>query len=176
MSEDIKSARPRQSETLSATTRNQSSNAVDAGMIRYPRSPVPEASGIDGKHLPPNAIENPPEEYRRFKLARDNDRALEFDGVELAKVVERSRSTKTGAAMVTRAALYRTRGGKFVTEFSKIEAEGLYPNSNAARPVEFAKAKVFDSQDIAMQWFRVGGRFTMKLWEQLGGLESEFIE
>jgi hypothetical protein len=118
-----------------------------------------------------------PEKHQRFKLPRDKDRPLEFDGIELAKVAERSQSTKTvGATMVTRAALYRTRAGKFVTEFTRFEAEPLYPNPNAPRPVDFAKVAVFDSQGVAMKWFRVGGRFTLKLWEQLGGQESEFIE
>jgi hypothetical protein len=42
--------------------------------------------------------------------------------------------------------------------------------------VWFAKAGVFDSRDIAVMWFRKGGRFTLRLLEQLGELDSEFVE
>jgi len=115
--------------------------------------------------------------YKHFKLPRDKNRPLEFDGIELAVTTERTQSLRTaGAAMVTRAALYQTRGGKFVAEFSKKEAEPLYPNPDTPRPIEFSKVGVFETQDEAMDSFEAGGRFTLALWEQLGGQESEFIE
>lgn len=41
----------------------------------------------------------------------------------------------------------------------------------------FAKAQVFDSRDVAVMWFRTkGGRLTMRLMEQLGEVDSEFID
>jgi hypothetical protein len=183
---DEKPARPRLS-VPSSNVPHKTLSRAEAGATLYPTTPSAPSTG--DKSLTIDKVEGgviyghvaipvrSPEKYQRFKLARENDRPLEFEGIELAKVAERSQSTRTaGAAMVTRAALYRTRGGKFVSEFSKFEAEPMYPNPSAPRPVEFAKVAVFDSQDVAMQWFRVGGRFTMKLWEQLGGQESEFIE
>lgn len=52
----------------------------------------------------------------RYTLKRDGDRDLQFDGVEVA-------AFESGDLSVThRAAIYRTRGGKYVAEFSSREA------------------------------------------------------
>ena len=188
MSDDDISARPRLSVPTSSEPRKPLSRAEAAAKL-YPSALNPPNADEGAPKLSIDKIEGgvihgrvtmpvqPEVQYQRFRLPRDNDRPLEFDGVELAKVAERSQSSRTaGAAMITRAALYRTRAGKYVTEFSKFEGEPLYPNPAAPRPVEFSKIAVHDSQDVAMLWFRVGGRFTLNLWEQLGGQEPEFIE
>jgi hypothetical protein len=117
-------------------------------------------------------VQSSAEQFRRFKVDRDNDRPLEFDGKILARVEE---STYDGL-VVTRAALYFTRAGKFVTEFTRFETSGSTWGANMRRPMTFAKAQVSSSRDVALNWFRPGGRITKLLLEQLGELESEFIE
>jgi hypothetical protein len=53
-----------------------------------------------------------PVDPKRYTLQRDEDRPLQFDGAALASAESRSGHT------THRVAIYRTRGGKFVTEFS----------------------------------------------------------
>lgn len=50
--------------------------------------------------------------YSRFELSRDNERDLHFDGEELFAI------ESAGSPTLHRAAIYRTRAGKFVAEFS----------------------------------------------------------
>ncbi len=120
-----------------------------------------------GMRMQPSA-----EQFRRFRVDRDNDRPLEFDGKALGRVEEASHD----GAVLTRAALYVTRAGKFVAEFTRFETPGTTLGANERRPMMFAKAQVFDSREIALTWFRPGGRIPKLLLEQLGELESEFIE
>jgi hypothetical protein len=108
---------------------------------------------------------------RRCKVYRDNDRPLEFDGFELASEVDLSHR----GLVATRAALYRTKGGKFIGEFTRFETQAVQWDASAKVPLLFAKGAVFDSQAAAMAWFRPG-RFTNSLLDQLGELASEFIE
>jgi hypothetical protein len=112
------------------------------------------------------------DKFRRFRVDRDDDRPLEFDGKALGRVEEASHD----GAVVTRAALYGTRAGRFIAEFTRFETPGMTLGANVRRPMLFAKAQVFDSREIAITWFRPGGRITKLLLEQLGALESEFIE
>jgi hypothetical protein len=112
------------------------------------------------------------EQFRRFRVDRDSDRPLEFDGKVLGRVEESSHD----GTVVTRAALYITRGRKFIAEFTRFEAPGGALDANVRRPMMFAKAQVFESRELALTWFRPGGRVTKLLLEQLGGLEAEFIE
>lgn len=146
--------------------------------VARPRLSLPPSSP---PRKPPTAAETaqaPAEPtWTRFKLRRDGDRPLEFDGVAVGHVEDRAQSPQTaGLATITRLALYQTKGGKYITEFSRFEEEPVIPNPRAPRPVFFAKAGVFASRDIALQWFRKGGSLTIRLLEQLGELDSEFIE
>jgi hypothetical protein len=109
----------------------------------------------------------------RIKLNRDRNRPLEFDGRLLAEVNEPAH----GGAVMLRAAIYETRGGKFVNELTRFEVEPGVDYGDAKPPYLFAKAEVFDSRDIAAMWFRTkGGRLTERLMQQLGDVESEFID
>lgn len=67
---------------------------------------------------------NPPR-YVRFELKRDNERDLHFDGERLFFV------ESAGTHTVHRAAIYRTRGGKYVTEFSM---RNSLPDERLGRP------------------------------------------
>src|ERR1700694_4047051 len=60
------------------------------------------------------------EQFRRFRVDRDSDRPLEFDGKALGRVEEASHD----GAVLTRAGLYVTRAGKFVTEFTRFATPG----------------------------------------------------
>ena len=51
---------------------------------------------------------------KAFKLMRDDARPVEFDGVEIAAAESHGSPNSR-----TRAAIYRTVGGKFVTEYTK---------------------------------------------------------
>lgn len=111
--------------------------------------------------------------YRRFKLSRDRDRPLEFDGRVVAQVEELSH----GVQVLLRAAIYETRGGKFVTEMTRREIKPPVDYGTAKRPYLFAKASIFDNLDLAAMSFRTsGGRLTERLLQQIGDLQSEFIE
>jgi hypothetical protein len=107
---------------------------------------------------------------RPFTLARGPDvRPLQFDG-ELLAEVERD-SNHPGVRVhnpfgpdVYRAAVYKTRGGRFVTEFSTLRGEDRE-----------GKAEVFDSLDSACAWFRQGP-LTTELLKKLGKWDPEFIE
>jgi|ERR1700733_2802875 len=112
-------------------------------------------------------------DYKRIKLNRDRNRPLEFDGRVLAEVNEASHDRQ----VMLRAAIYETKGGKFVDELARFEVEVGVDYGNTKPPYLFAKAEVFDSRDIAAMWFRTkGGRLTQRLMEQLGDVDSEFIE
>jgi hypothetical protein len=114
----------------------------------------------------------PADAYRRIKLDRDRNRPLEFDGRVLAEVNE---LTHEGAVML-RAAIYETKGGKYIDELTRYEVEPGVDYGGAKPPYLFAKAEVFDSRDIAAMWFRTkGGRLTQRLMEQLGDVDSEFV-
>jgi hypothetical protein len=115
----------------------------------------------------------PPAAYQRYKVDRDRDRPLEFDGLVLALVEEPS----FGDQVLLRAAIYQTKGNKFVSSITRFEVEPGVDYGDGKPPYLFAKAEVFDSRDIAAMWFRTkGGRLTQELMRQLGGVDSEFIE
>jgi hypothetical protein len=109
----------------------------------------------------------------RIKLRRDRDRPLEFDGRVAAQVEERSH----GGQVLLRAAIYQTRGGKFVTEMTRREAVPFVDYGAGKRPFLFAKVAVFENLDLAAMSFRTnGGRLTERLLAQIADLNSEFIE
>jgi hypothetical protein len=62
-------------------------------------------------------------------------------------------------------------------ELTRFEVEPGVDYGDKKPPYLFAKAEVFDSRDIAAMWFRTkGGRLTQRLMEQLGDVDSEFVE
>lgn len=63
-------------------------------------------------------------QIQRYELHRDGDRELHFDGTEMASI--ESGGSESGG-IVHRAAVYRTRGGKYVAEFSSRPAPTRHP-------------------------------------------------
>jgi hypothetical protein len=53
-----------------------------------------------------------------------------------------------------RAALYRTKGGKIITEFANFSGRQSAGHDYHSRVYKFGKAAAFDSEDIAVTWFR----------------------
>lgn len=98
----------------------------------------------------------------RFTLSRGPDeRPLQFDGEVLAEV----ETPAGGAGGVLRAAIYRTKSGQHVAEFSR-QTEG----SERA-----GKAAVFETLDEAVAWFRPG-KLTVLLLKQLGRWQPESLD
>jgi hypothetical protein len=115
-------------------------------------------------------------EYQEIVVKRDGNRPISFAGQTLAKVSQKG-ATIMGWSIS--AALYKTRGGKFVAALSKANvyvalAEGVQ-DPETAHSGEFNKAQVFDNFDEAVAWFRPG-RLTDALRKQLGLDEPERIE
>jgi hypothetical protein len=106
---------------------------------------------------------------RLFTLTRgENLRPLQFRGEVLAEVVEEKDARTLGGAGIVRVshrvAIYRTAsGGKFVTEFSSLDARGD----------RIGTAGVFDTLDAACDWFRRGA-LTTELMKKLGRWYPEF--
>jgi hypothetical protein len=116
-----------------------------------------------------------PVEYREIVVKRDGNRPISFSGQTLAKVAMNGGITGWSIS----AALYKTRGGKFVAALSKANAyvtltEGMQ-DPETAHSGEFNKAQVFDTFGEAVAWFRPG-RLTDALRKQLGLDEPERIE
>jgi len=68
--------------------------------------------GIDRMGKPVYGRTAPTPDLKRYTLQRNGDRPIQFDGDELVSVESR------GSPTTHRAAIYRTRGGKFIVEFS----------------------------------------------------------
>ncbi len=99
--------------------------------------------------------------YHRFTLSRGgHERPLQFDGEVLAEA-----EAVTGDQNVLRAAIYRTKGGQHVTEFSRRDS-----GSNVT-----GKAVIFPTLDEAVGWFRPG-RLTTSLLKQLGRWDAEYLD
>jgi hypothetical protein len=97
----------------------------------------------------------------RFTVSRgEHERPLQFDGEVLGEA-----EAVTGDASVLRAAIYRTKGGKHVSEFSRRDA-----SSNVT-----GKAVAFPTLDEAVSWFRPG-RLTTSLLKQLGRWDAEYLD
>jgi hypothetical protein len=84
---------------------------------------------------------------------------LQFDGTVVAHA-----EAATGNSRVLRAAIYRAKDGRYVSEFSR---RGNESDSTG-------KAVVFDSLDDALAWFRPG-KLTTALRKQLGRWEIELL-
>ncbi len=116
-----------------------------------------------------------------YLIARDGDRDLQFAGTVVAEV------EKAASPRSHRAAVYLTRGGKYISEFSSWSSPGMidYILQQAGRPPMSqelcartdlrGKAAVFDSLTEAVKWFRPGP-LTAKLLEQLNGAGPEIVE
>jgi hypothetical protein len=131
------------------------------------------ATSADGISTPSGAI---PDEFKEIVVKRDGNRPISFAGQVLAEV-------SMGGGVVSgwsiHGALYKTRGGKFVSALSKANvyialAQGIQ-DPETAHSGEFNKAQVFDSFDEAVAWFRPG-RLTDMLRKKLGLDEPERIE
>ncbi len=119
--------------------------------------------------------ESAPSEYQEIVVKRDGNRPISFSGQALAKV------SMSGGIIgwSISAALYKTRGGKFVAALSKANTymavtQGIQ-DPETAHSGEFNKAQVFDTFEGAVAWFRPG-RLTDALRKQLGLDEPERIE
>jgi hypothetical protein len=114
-------------------------------------------------------------EFQEVVVKRDGNRPISFSGRTLAKVS--SSAGLTGWSIS--AALYKTRGGKFVSALSKsnilLEVTQGIQDPETAHSGEFNKAQVFDTFESAVAWFRPG-RVTDALRKQLGLDEPERIE
>src|SRR6266436_4289439 len=62
----------------------------------------------------PTIAVQPPQTCSHFKLHRDDNVPLEFDGVTLGQVEDKTPSRGGSLIIMTRAALYQTRGGKYI--------------------------------------------------------------
>jgi hypothetical protein len=103
-----------------------------------------------------------------YKLMRDDARPIEFDGAEVA-VAELDASGNR-----TRAAVYRTAGGKFISEYTK---SGRFLEGGEYKwEVERAKVGSFDTLEEAAEWFRPGPITTMLLAKLQDQLKGERIE
>jgi hypothetical protein len=134
--------------------------------ILHMSTPAKGASGSSG---------SPPAEYLEIVVKRDGNRPISFAGEMLAKVSMKANITGWSIS----AALYKTRGGKFVAALSKVNdyiaTLQMIQDPETAPSGEFNKAQVFDSFDDAVAWFRPG-RLTDALRKQLGLDEPERID
>jgi hypothetical protein len=117
----------------------------------------------------------PQSEVQEFLVKRDKDGPLSFAGVLLAKA---TRQAGIPLSMQTlEAAVYKTRGGKYITALSKrfAVASTLSAISSALGSVEdqagpdsgYNKAAVHETFEEAMDWFKPG-RLTDEIRKQLG--------
>ena len=100
------------------------------------------------------------QKLHQFMLSRGaNERPLQFDGEVLAEA-----EATTGSGATLRAALYRTKSGQVVSEFSRRDQD-----SN-----ESGNAAVFDTLDEGLAWFRPG-KLTTSLLKKLGRWDAEVL-
>ena len=107
-----------------------------------------------------------------FRLVRDGERDLTFNGFVLAEA-----ESMSGAAQNrhSRAAIYQTLAGKIVAEFSQYPAQ-IHDRGEPGRPAaRTAKAAVFVTRSEALAWFEPGP-LTDELRRKLIPDEPEFIE
>jgi hypothetical protein len=100
--------------------------------------------------------------YQEFLVKRDKEGPLSFAGVRMAHARENALLLAAG---FIEGAVYRTRGGKFITSLSKTSI--IDPDSALGRPGGYNKAAVHDTFEEAMAWFRPG-RVTESIRQQLG--------
>jgi hypothetical protein len=89
---------------------------------------------------------------RHYELMRDDARRVEFYGVEVA--AEESEDSLHG--IHARAAVYRTVGGRFVSEYTTSRRWRIAGEDEAKWEVGRAKVADFDTLEDAAEWFRPG--------------------
>lgn len=95
--------------------------------------------------------------FKRFTLYMGHKaRELQFDGEIVAE------AQTCGVAARCRVAIYKTRDGTFISEFSLISM----PQLTGGAPETEGKAAMFDTLDAACAWFR-SGHLTNKLLKQV---------
>jgi hypothetical protein len=99
--------------------------------------------------------------YVEYTVKRDKDSPFVFWGVKMAEASETALLVGAG---ILKGAVYRTRGGKYITTFSKLSM--LDPDL-PGRSSGYNKAAVHDTFEAAMDWFRPG-LVTERLRQQLG--------
>lgn len=122
----------------------------------------------------------PPEDdasFERFTVERDAALPLEFDGVVLGEAEEGDGGgpITVDTLVATRAAIYRTKGGKFVSEFARWTVRPVVSWGKRRPPKLFNKADVFPTLEAALGFFRPG-RLTNALFSELGVRRTEFID
>jgi len=116
------------------------------------------------RHSPFGIFDARRDETDLFRLFRDRGRPIEFTGKEVGAV---ELVDLDGRA---RAAIYRTIGGKFVSEYAK------WRGSRSSETRISGKAEHFDTLEDAADWFRPGP-LTVALLERIGHLlKPEQIE
>ena len=115
-------------------------------------------------------------ELKEFVVKRDNERPLSFAGTQLAKASQSALGVDT-----LEAAVYKTRGGKFITTLSKrsaldaLQSRAVFAVESIVSATEgklsptsgYNKAAVHDTFEAAVAWFRPG-RLTDAIRAQLG--------
>jgi hypothetical protein len=106
-----------------------------------------------------------------FRLVRDGDRDLTFNGFVLAE------AESMGPAPIhhSRAAIYQTLAGKIVAEFSQHMAQTHNRGEPDLPADRTGKAAVFATTAEALAWFEPG-RLIDELRRKLIPNEPEFIE
>jgi hypothetical protein len=111
-------------------------------------------------------------QIKEYLLLRDKEQPLSFAGVRLARAVRGINQLMVMADEIE-AAVYKTRGGKFITSLVRTPklaavAELFGSAEDAAGPAAgYNKAAVHESLADAMAWFRPG-RLTDDIRKQLG--------
>lgn len=137
-----------------------------------------------GANRAPNT--SPPEsESREYLVRRDKDRPLSFAGIRLAQAIRRTDAGVMSDSVETiEAAVYKTRGGKFVTSLSKSSVKTTLgamlgrktvDDEAGPDPVGYNKGDVHETLEDAVAWFRPG-RLTDEIRKQLGFDEPIRIE
>jgi hypothetical protein len=112
-----------------------------------------------GNGGPPSAHTSTPA-LHRYTLARDaGERPLQFDGNVMAET-----EASTSSDLILRAAIYRAKDGRYVSEFSRRGPEGSGTG----------KAAVTSTLEEALAWFRPG-KLTAALRKQLGRWEVQLL-
>jgi hypothetical protein len=108
-------------------------------------------------------------EFKEYLVKRDKDRPLSFEGQRLAHATDDGLALAVSFARIE-GAVYRTRGGKFITSLSKyspLEAVSVLADTERPSSRGYNKAAVHDTFEEAMGWFRPG-RITDEIRRQLG--------
>lgn len=115
---------------------------------------------------------DPTTDLKDYVVKRDNEGPFTFTGVQLAKATRKSGGglAMLGRQEVLEAAVYKTRGGSYITSLTKYLSEGLSEmlgQSVDDGPTGYRKAAVHTTFEDAVAWFKPG-RLTDEIRRQLG--------